>query len=161
MQRHVRTVTLGALVTVMLLPATQLWAQAADPLNGTWELNLAKSKYDPGPAPKSQTRTYEVAGDNMKYTAKGIDAAGKPMLVGHTARYDGKDYPLTGSPDADTISLKRIDGSTSEATLKRAGKVVTVNTRVVSKDGKVMTVTGKGTNAKGEKVNNVLVFDKR
>jgi len=143
------------------LPAIQLWAQAADPLNGTWELNLTKSKYDPGPAPRNQTRTYEVAGDTMKYTAKGIDAAGKPTLVEHKANYDGKDYPITGSPDADTISLKRIDGSTSEATLKKAGKVVTVNTRVVSKDGKVMTVTGKGTNAKGEKVNNVLVFDKR
>jgi hypothetical protein len=39
--------------------------------------------------------------------------------------------------------------------------VLIVNTRVVSKDGKVMTVTGKGTNARGEKVNNVLVFDKR
>ena len=160
MQRLLRTVTVGAVITVML-PAIQLWAQAADPLNGTWELNLAKSKYDPGPAPKKQTRTYEVAGDTVKYTAKGIDAAGKPTLVEHKATYDGKDYPLTGSPEADTISLKRIDGSTSEATLKKAGKVVTVNTRVVSKDGKVMTVTGKGTNAKGEKVNNVLVFDKR
>lgn len=148
--------TLAIALAVVALPA-----HAADPLIGTWELNLAKSKYDPGPAPKSQTRTYEAAGDAVKYTAKGVDAEGKPTLSEYTASYDGKDNPFTGSPDFDTISLKRIDDHTTEATLKKAGKAVSTTTRSVSKDGKVLTTTAKGTNAKGQTVSNVLVFNRK
>ena len=160
MQRLLRMVALGAVLAVVL-PVSGLSAQAADPVIGTWELNLAKSKYSPGPPPKSQTRTYEVAGQAVKFSAKGVDAEGKPTLVQYTASYDGKDYPITGNPDAETISLKRIDSFTAESTLKKAGKVVITTRRVISKDGKVMTLTSKGTNAKGETLNNMLVFDKR
>ena len=35
-------------------------APAADPVIGTWQLNVAKSKFSPGPAPKSDARTYAV-----------------------------------------------------------------------------------------------------
>jgi hypothetical protein len=148
-----------AVVTAMIVPVN--FAQAADSSNGTWELNLAKSKFDPGPPLKSQTRTYEVTDGAVKATLKGIDAEGKERQTTYTGSYDGKDNPLTGNPDADTISLKRIDDSTVEATLKKDGKVVSTSTRTISKDGKVMTVKTKGTNAKGEKVNNTLVFDKQ
>ena len=154
-----RTLRLGGVLAVVV-PITNLAAQATDPAAGTWELNLAKSKFSPGPPPKSLTRTYEVIGAGVKYTAKGIDANGKPTLVQFTAKYDSKDYPVTGSPDFDTISLKRLDASKSEATLKKAGKVVQTTTRVVSKDGETLTLTVKGMNAEGQTVNDVLVFDK-
>jgi hypothetical protein len=72
-----------------------------------------------------------------------------------------KDYPLTGSDLADTVSLKRIDAHTSERTDKKGGKIVQTFRRVVSKDGKTMTVTIKGTNAQGQTVNNVVVFEKQ
>ncbi len=160
MHTLLRTIILAAM-TATLVPVSQVLAQAADPLNGTWVLNLAKSKFDPGPAPKSQTRTYEVADGVVKMSAKGVNAEGKDMQINYTGSYDGKDFPTTGNPDADTISLKRIDDSTGEATLKKAGKVVSTSTRVISKDGKVMTIKSKGTNAKGEKFQNTLVFDKQ
>ena len=159
MQPLFRTLAFGA-VLVLGFPAMSLWAQAADPASGTWELNLAKSTFSPGPPPKSLTRTFEVTGADVKYTLKGIDAEGKPTLVQFTAKYDGKDYPVTGSPDFDAISLKRVDAVSTEATLKKGGKVVQTSTRVVSKDGKTLTLTVKGTNAKGQAVNNVTVFDK-
>jgi hypothetical protein len=155
-----RTIILAA-VTATIVPVSQVLAQAADPQNGTWELNLAKSKFDPGPAPKSQTRTYEAVGGAIKMSAKGVSADGKEMQINYTGTLDGKDFPVTGNPDADTISLKKVDDSTVEATLKKAGKVVSTSTRVISKDGKVMTIKTKGTNAKGEQVNNTLVFDKQ
>ena len=148
-----------AVVTAMMVPVN--FAQAADPSNGTWELNLAKSKFDPGPPLKSQTRTYEVMDGTVKMTLKGVNAEGKEMQSTYTGNYDGKDFPLTGNPDVDTISVKRIDDSTFEATQKKAGKVVSISTRTISKDGKVMTVKAKGTNANGEKFNNTLVFDKQ
>jgi hypothetical protein len=160
MRSFMRRISLGAPVLVALSAMT-LPVQAADPLIGTWELNLAKSKYSPGPAPKSQTRTYAAAGDAVRLTANGVDAEGKATLVEYTASYDGKDYPITGAPDADAISLKRIDDHTSEATQKKAGKVVLTVKRVVSKDGKVLTTTATGTNAKGQALHNVVVFDRK
>lgn len=159
MQPLFRALAFGAVLT-LAVPAASLRAQAPDPASGTWELNLAKSKFSPGPAPKSQTRTYTVTGDEVKYSLKGIDAEGKPTLVEYTAKYDGKDYPLTGAPDFDTISLKRLNATTTQATLKKGGKVVQTTRRVVSKDGKSLTLTTKGTNAKGQAVSNVAVFDK-
>ena len=93
--------------------------------------------------------------------AKGVDADGTPTSGQWTVNYDGKDRPETGSPVADTLSLKRIDPFTAEFTQKKAGKVVATGTRVISKDGKVMTITTKGTNEKGQAFNDVQVFDKR
>ena len=160
MQPLSRALAFGAVLTLGF-PAMSLSAQATDPTSGTWELNLAKSKFSPGPPPKSQTRTWEVTGADVKYTLKGIDAEGKPTLVQWTGKYDGKDYQITGSPDFDAISLKHVDAVTAKATLKKGGKVVQTTKRVVSKDGKTLTLTTTGTNAKGQAVNNVAVFDKR
>lgn len=159
MQPVLRLVALGIFIAVAV--PVGLPAQTSDPASGTWELNLAKSKYSPGPPPKSQTRTYDISGQRVKYTAKGIDAQGKPTLVQYSATYDGKDYPITGSPDSDAISFKRVDASTIQFTQKKAGKVVITGTRVVSKDGKVLTVTSTWTNAAGQTTNNVQVFEKR
>jgi hypothetical protein len=78
-----------------------------------------------------------------------------------TVNYDGKDRPQTGHADADTLSLKRIDAFTAEFTQKRPGKVVMTGRRTLSRDGKVMTLTTKGTNARGRTVNNVEIFEKR
>jgi hypothetical protein len=139
----------------------ELLAQATDPLLGTWELNIAKSKFMSGPPPKSSTRTFVQDGDGLKFTHRGIDANGKPVLVEYTAKYDGKDYSITGTPDSDTISMRRIDRFISESVQKKAGKVVFVNIRVVSPDGKVFTLTAVYTNAKGETFADYLVFDKK
>jgi len=133
---------------------------ASDPASGTWKLNTAKSKYTPGPPPKSATITYEETADGIKRTGKSVDAEGKTTSFEYTAKYDGKDYPVTGSDLYDAIALKRINDQTTEATLKKSGKVVSNARRVISKDGKVMTLTITGTNPKGEKMHNVAVYDK-
>src|SRR5215510_13579753 len=132
-----------------------------DPIIGTWKLNLAKSKYSPGPSPKSQTLTYEAVGQGIKITVKGTDAEGKPIDNQFTANFDGKDYPVTGTPDWDTIAWKRIDAYKTEISRKKAGKVLSTATRVISKDGKTMTFTEKGVNAKGEKISNTVVYERQ
>ena len=136
-------------------------AQNNDPVVGTWVLNVAKSKFSPGPAPKSESRTYAMAGNEIKATSTGVDADGKSTSAAWTVVYDGKERPVTGDPDADTLSLKRVDPNTIEFTEMKAGKVVLSGTRTVSKDGKTLTITTKGTNAKGQKVDNVVVYDKK
>ncbi len=151
-----------ALVMIVLaVAAVELAAQGADPLVGTWELNVAKSKYTPGPAPKSETRTYVVAGQDIKASSEGVDGTGKPTAASWTVNYDGKDHPETGNPNADTLSLKRVNAFSAKFTQKRAGKVVITGTRTISPDGKVMTITSEGTNALGQTINDVEVFEKR
>ena len=102
-----------------------------------------------------------VAGQEIKASAKGVDSNGKAVTGEWTVNYDGKDRPQTGNPEADMLSLKRIDAYTAEFTQKKAGQVVMTGTRSISRDGKVMTITTKGTNAKGQPVNEVEVFEKR
>ena len=153
----------GAFVATLLLVALVLnvAAAAADQHSGTWKMNPAKSKYSPGPAPKSNTVKIDSDADNIKLSSEGIDAAGNPTHVEYTAKYDGKDYPITGLPNADTIALERPDASTMRSTLKKGDQVVMTVTSVISKDGKRRTSTFKGKDAQGQDVNNVVVYDKQ
>jgi hypothetical protein len=147
-----------ALVVTLAAAAYGVQAQA-DPTVGTWKLNLAKTKYNAGQAPKSTTLVIEAAGQGVKLTSNTVLADGSARKISYTAMYDGKDAAVTGTPDYDTITLKKtangMDGSR-----KKAGKVLQTFMRVVSADGKTMTVTSTGTNAAG-KVDNVQVYDKQ
>jgi hypothetical protein len=134
---------------------------AADAAVGTWKLNVGKSKFSPGPPPQSATVTYEESGNGVKRTGESVAADGTKTSWEYTAQYDGKEYPVTGNPNADTIALKKVNDRTVEATLKKTGKVVTTARRVVSADGKTMTLSLKGTNTQGQKVNSVTVYDKQ
>jgi hypothetical protein len=138
-----------------------LSAQDTNPRVGSWQLNVAKSKYDPGPAPKSQTLKIEAAGKGEKVTSEMVNADGSKTTTSYTADYDGKPHPLTGSPLSDMVALKRVDANTSERTDSKGGKTTQTYVRSVSKDGKTMTVTIKGTNAQGKPVHNVVVFEKQ
>lgn len=150
-----------ALIGAVALCGTGLLAQAADPATGTWELNLSKSKYVPAAtAPRSQTRTYRVEGNQDVAHHTGVDGQGNPTLIEFTATLDGKICPLKGYADWDAISMKKIDTYTTEFTQYRDGKASLVGKRVISKDGKTMTVTANGTSAKGEKVELLAVFDR-
>ncbi len=153
-------VVVAALAIVVGMPSGSM-SQPADIVAGTWALNVSKSKMTPGPLPKSQTRTYEVTGKHMKSVQKGIDAEGKPTLVQFSANYDGKDYPYTGSPLWDTIAIRWVDDYTASFVQKKNGKVALTGKRVVSKNGKTMTISGKGTNADGKPAEIFLVFEKR
>jgi hypothetical protein len=133
----------------------------ADPHHGTWVVNVAKSKYTPGPPPKEQTSVYSAAGEGLKVSTKGTSADGKPTMTDFTANFDGKDHPVKGNPDWDAVSLKRVDSHTIEFTRKKAGKTVQTATSVVSKDGKTRTITSSGVNAQGQKINTVGVYERK
>ena len=136
-------------------------AFAADnPNMGTWKLNEAKSKIPAG-APKNTTVVYEAAGDSIKVTVDGVDGTGKPTHNEWTGKFDGKDYPLTGDPTADSRSYKMINEHTLELTNKKDGKVTTSGKVEVSKDGKARTLHLTGTDASGKKVSGVSMYDKQ
>jgi len=148
------------LTFAMLFAAASACVAADDPNMGTWKLNEAKSKYSPG-APKNTSVVYEAAGDNVKVTVDGVGADGKPTHNEWTGKFDGKDYPLTGDPTADTRSYKKIDTRTMELTNKKGGKPVVTGKITVSADGKSRTVAVSGTDASGKKVTSTAVYDKQ
>jgi hypothetical protein len=134
-----------------------------EPRIGTWELNLSKSTFNPGPPPKSQTITFQAAGPHWTALLQGVDASGKPIspdVSNLMIIFDGKDH-ATPNEDYDTSAWKRIDTKTYEVIRKKAGKVVLTSINVVSMDGRTMTITTKGINAHGQPVNNIRVYDKR
>ena len=133
---------------------------AANPNMGTWKLNESKSKI-PAMAVKNNTVVYEAAGDNIKVTVDGTDAEGKPTHNEWTGKFDGKDYPLTGDPSADTRSYKVVNDTTTDLTNKKAGKATMSGRIVVSADGKSRAVTVSGTDSKGMKVKYTAVYDKQ
>jgi hypothetical protein len=150
--------TIALTIAVMCLASLSFAAE--NPNMGTWKLNEAKSKLSPG-APKNSTVVYEAAGDNVKGTIDGTDGQGKPMHVEWTGKFDGKDYPLTGDPSADTRSFKKVDAQTTEGISKKDGKVTTKSRIVVAADGKSRTVTSDGTDPSGKKIHIVAVYDKQ
>src|ERR1700692_4702131 len=94
---------------VLVALALSVTPAAADQHSGTWKMNPAKSKYSPGPAAKSITATVEVDETGVKVNSEGTEGEGKPTHIQYDAKFDGQDYPITGVPNADTISVKRID----------------------------------------------------
>jgi hypothetical protein len=136
-------------------------AQAENSVVGTWTLNVAKSTYSPGPPPQNLTVKFEAAGDGIKSTADSVAADGTSTHTEYTASYDGTDYPLKGVKDADTVSLKQVDASTTVRTDKKAGKVVRTYTRKLSADGRTMTVTIIGTDEQNRTIHNTVVFDRQ
>ena len=133
---------------------------STSPQMGTWKLNEVKSKFVPG-APKNNTVIYEAAGDNVKVTVDGTDRAGNPAHNEWTGKFDGKDYPLTGDPDADMRSYKTVNDHTLALTNKKGGKVTLTGLIVVSADGKTRTVTPTGTDPQGKKIKHTAVYDKQ
>lgn len=134
----------------------------ADPQVGTWKLNVAKSTYSPGPAPKSATTVITAEGKGTKVVVDQTPADGPARHWEFTSDYDGKDAKITGNnPDADTIARTRPSPNTVHSVNRKGGKRMTVQDSVVSSDGKTRTVTTTGVNMAGKKVKNVAVYEKQ
>ena len=155
---HVRAIV-GFVATVGAMALA--FAADSDPVVGTWQLNVAKSSFSAGSAPKSQTRTYTQSGSSITLVMKTVGADGKEATVQTTYQLDGKEYPVTGASDYDSLTAKQVNPRTASFTLKRAGKAVGTTTRTVSKDGNHLTSKSSATSAKGEKTDSVMVFDRQ
>ena len=134
---------------------------AADPFIGTWKMNPAKSKYNPGPAPKSATMTYTQDGEWIVGKNDTVAADGKSTSVTNRYKRDGHEYPFkAASGDAGTILVRSIDTNTAEANVKVGKSSLTLHT-VIAKDGKSFTRTTRGTDAEGKQVDNTMLFEKQ
>lgn len=133
---------------------------AADPIVGTWTLNVAKSKFSAGAALTAGTRTYSEASGLYTLDQKLTGADGKERA--NRVQYrDGKEEKQTTAGPADTTLAKKIDANTWDFDLKKDGKVVGHVHRVVSADGKTLTVHNTGMQLSGSPGDETLVFDRQ
>lgn len=133
---------------------------AADANMGTWKLNEAKSKMGAGTG-KNTMVVYTAAGDNVKVVVDGVLADGKPAHNEWTGKFDGKDYPLVGDPNADARAYTKVDARTMNVVNKKGGKTTTTAQIVLSADGKSRVLTGDTTDPAGKKVPFSWVYEKQ
>jgi hypothetical protein len=167
MSTHRRVALMSLLALATALPGAGT-AQGTESLAGTWKLNAAKSKYDPASlANKSGTTTYTFSDNKVTASIDQVNTKDQKVHVEYTATLDGADSPWSGTidgkpnPAQDAISFKKLDENTYHVENKLKGKLLTTNHIVVAPDGKSRTVTITGTNAAGQKVNHVVVYDKQ
>ena len=104
----------------------------AHPISGSWKnVSLDGS---PNTLP---TFSYEQTTTGMKLS----DLSSGSSRIVYDARFDGKDYPMTGGPDGATVTLRRINDRTIEEIWKQKGVEVTRASMVISADGKTLTQT--------------------
>jgi uncharacterized protein (DUF2147 family) len=136
-------------------------AQAPDPIVGTWTLDVAKSTYKPGPAPKSAVVMIEAAGKGYKISIDSVGADGAAMKWGWTNTEDGKEFAITGNPMYDAGTTTRTSPKEGTNVYKKAGKTIVTAKTSVSADGKTLTVTSTGTDARGQAINNMAIYTRK
>jgi hypothetical protein len=157
-----RNLLIATILVVTLITPGLAIAQT-DPFTGTWILNLSKSKFEGGPARKSEKRIVLSTPTGMKVDVDRTYADGTNQQFEYTSNLDGKSYPITGTApyDADSISMNLSAPNTITFKILRGGKVIGSGSSVVSADGKTLTLTSKGTDAKGKTTSAVAVYDKQ
>jgi hypothetical protein len=131
-------------VAILVLAAATHLASQAPPagetaLIGTWQLDLAKSKYFPGPAPRSETRIYTATPQGVRGVIRRLHADGHLETIEYLANYDNE-MAVTGTEMYDAIKLRKVDDYTSDSVLSHAGTVFGTAKRVIARDGKTMTI---------------------
>ena len=134
---------------------------AANPILGTWKMNVAKSKFSPGPAPKSVTSTYTESDGWVVITTDAVSADGTPTKRESRVKADGKEYPFENVYGKGTTVIKQKDPYNWTSVQKLDGGNTVTTKGMISKDGKTRTQTASGTNAKGEKVHTVTVWERQ
>ena len=129
-------------------------------VSGKWKVNLEKSSYDPGPPPVSETYTFDAAPGEEISTRVWIGRDGRHMTDRTVMKFDGKCYPFREHRHADEICTREISDHVVVSTFKRKGEVVLTSTRVVSDDGKVITLILDGMRVDG-KTQTVRVLERQ
>lgn len=147
--------------SILTAAVTVISVLGADNSLGTWKLNMDKSKFTPSAPVKSLTTVREASDNGVKVTTTGERADGAQINASYTAKYDGKEYPVTGAP-FDSIAITQVDANTFTVKQRNsANKYGTTTRSVVSKDGKTMTNQVRGIGADGNGVNYTMVYEKQ
>lgn len=156
-----RKIGLIIAAAAIALPQQALGKSLSKAWNGTWQLNTGKSKFSSADyTPKSDRRTYTVAGNRLTMRSTGTNAAGETMKWGYSARMDGRSYPVSGNPNADHIKLTYVSPREFKSNTMLKGKASAKSTATLAADGKTLTITRSILTAKGGPTDDTLLFDR-
>ena len=139
-------------------------AQNFNPFVGNWVLDITASNYTSGPAPQREIRTYQNrGGGTFVFILDGIAADGSQTHFSASYKYDNLESPLAGlnQEQALTISYNQITNRSVQFNVRSQGQITQSATKVVSDNGRVMTITANITNPQGQSFTDVLVFRKQ
>jgi hypothetical protein len=162
-QKTKRSGVLAARLVAALIITTStssfVRAQEKHPFAGVWNANLEKSQRHENHQFKSAKLQFEVSGDVVMLTYSGINMSGKQEASTRKIQPDGKERPIAEAPDMVEIA-KWVGSNRLEIVAKKDGKVAGQSSYEVSSDGKTLTATVKGMDAKGRPFEQVIVFDR-
>jgi hypothetical protein len=173
-RRQFGSLVLGALASTASAPAFAQGRPAserADPFVGTWALNLSKSTYENQPTPKSGMRTFDYERDGLiLVTVHTVSATGTTGFVHYLFTLDGKEYEEAtrgggagrgGERTPTYVSANKVNDRAINVVFKSGGKVIISHEWTVSEDGKTFTAKRTASNAQGQRVYSVQVYDKQ
>jgi hypothetical protein len=134
--------------------------KSKDVFVGTWTLNVAKSKFDPGPPFGSGKVTGEAVKGGAKYTVDATMGDGRAVHFSYAGAADGSEMAVTGAPNFDSVSVIRPDKKTLIRTERRGGKIIGNTIATLAADGKSFTAESRGTTPAGQKYHNITVWER-
>jgi len=150
-----------ALTIVFCLCALSMAVAADNPFLGTWKLNEAKSHIPAGAAKITSAVYSPAANDMVTVTTDGVDAKGNPIHTEWTGKFDGKPYPVTGSPDVDNRTMEARGVRTLITSNLKGVKLVYKGKIEISADGQSRTVDITGTTPDGKPYKATYFYDKQ
>ena len=156
---------IGTSIAVAVLGLTVLSGSALagkmDALLGDWDLNIAKSKFNPNPPMKKYTMKVIDAGEGrLLIKSDWIDADGTVGHVEYSTALDGKPIPIIDYPIADTVIDTIVNPTTWRSIWKKGGKTVERELEHISADGRTFREIDEGKDEKGRQYKNHLVFER-
>lgn len=130
-----------------------------DPFTGSWTFSPSESRLA-SPAARAWTQRIEVSDEDVRVVEDIVPAEGPSTTVIVNAKFDGTDYPVHGSPIADTIAYTRVDIRSITGTAKRGGRLRFEETVTVSEDGRRLTTNFSIPTRNGERTKSVAVFER-
>lgn len=103
-------------------------AEGAHAISGSWYQDKITGN------DAMRTVHYEMTDGGFKMSRNGQS---------YDAKFDGKEYPITGDPGQSSVTLEKLDDNTVSEIVHRQGKVVDQIRLVVAKDGKTLGVTDR------------------
>ena len=150
------------LIAFLSLASAAPEAQNPDEWVGLWTLNLAKSVYNPGPGPYARgTMKVETLEDTLRFSYDLVRPRGGVQHMEWTGKFDGIDYMVQGVDDFITYAYTRIDDRTYDVVTKVDGRIAATSRVTLSPDGRTLTTTTGGRNARGDEITNTTVYEKR
>jgi hypothetical protein len=150
-------------IAVLLILATAVFA--ADPIIGSWKLNIAKSTFasNAPPAPKEQTEAYRYLNTGeIELTYKSIEKDGTSQFLVLTWPAQGGTVKIIKGDIPKSIAwIETLIAGEWYVTQLQDGKQAYTRHKIISKDGKILRQSFRSTDVQGKPYENILVFNRQ